>query len=117
MDAVNFQSLNMVRDELVATIEEAARNLEMFVTAQQDGESLQACMDGIRQIVGILRLIQFRGACILAEELLATATDITPGDAGPKSDQRLEVVSNTFFVPRYLPPPRILYIYIYISYE
>lgn len=103
MDAVNFQSLNMVRDELVATIEEAARNLEMFVTAQQDGESLQACMDGIRQIVGILRLIQFRGACILAEELLATATDITPGDAGPKSDQRLEVVSNTFFVlTRYL---------------
>ncbi|MDO6421180.1 CDP-diacylglycerol--glycerol-3-phosphate 3-phosphatidyltransferase [Saccharophagus degradans] len=103
MDAVNFQSLNMVRDELVATIEEAARNLEMFVTAQQDGESLQACMDGIRQIVGILRLIQFRGACILAEELLATATDITPGDEGPKSDQRLEVVSNTFFVlTRYL---------------
>lgn len=103
MDAVNFQSLNMVRDELVATIEEAARNLEMFVTEQQNGESLQACMDGIRQIVGILRLIQFRGACILAEELLATATDITPGDVGPKSDQRLEVVSNTFFVlTRYL---------------
>lgn len=103
MDAVNFQSLNMVRDELVATIEEAARNLEMFVTSQHDGESLQACMDGIRQIVGILRLIQFRGACILSEELLATATDITPGDVGPKSDQRLEVVSNTFFVlTRYL---------------
>lgn len=102
-DAVNFQSLNMVRDELVATIEEAARNLEMFVTTQHNGESLQACMDGIRQIVGILRLIQFRGACILSEELLATATDITPGDVGPKSDQRLEVVSNTFFVlTRYL---------------
>lgn len=103
MDAVNFQSLNMVREELVATIEQSARHLENFVTAQDDGESLQACIDGIQQIVGILRLIQFRGACQLAEELLATANDIVPGGTGKQYERRLEVVSNVFFVmARYL---------------
>lgn len=103
MDAVNFQSLNMVRDELVATIDESARNLEMFVEQQEDSDALQTCVNGIRQIVGILRLIQFRGACLLAEELLATANEISPGNAGADYNNRLEVISSTFFVlTRYL---------------
>nr|WP_245792251.1 CDP-diacylglycerol--glycerol-3-phosphate 3-phosphatidyltransferase [Teredinibacter waterburyi] len=103
MDAVNFQSLNMVRDELVATIDESARNLEVFVSEQENAESLQTCIDGIRQIVGILRLIQFRGAGNLAEELLTAAMEISPGNSGKNYDKRLEVISNTFFVlTRYL---------------
>ena len=103
MDALNFQSLNMVRDELVATIEDSARNLEIFVNAQDQGESLQTCINGIKQIMGILRLIQFRGASLLAEELLATAMDIAPGNSGPRFEKRLELVSGAFFVlTRYL---------------
>ncbi|WP_019601815.1 hypothetical protein [Teredinibacter turnerae] len=103
LDAVNFQSLNMVRDELVATIEDSARNLEIFVNDGEDSDSLQNCINGIRQIVGILRLIQFRGACTLAEELLLTATDISPGNSGPAFEKTIEVISNTFFVlTRYL---------------
>lgn len=103
MDAVNFQSLGMVRDELVATIEEAARNLEKFVTSQDDGAALQACIDNIVQIVGILKLIQFRGAEMLSQELLANANEISPGNSGALFERRLEVVSNSFFVlTRYL---------------
>ncbi|WP_246434695.1 CDP-diacylglycerol--glycerol-3-phosphate 3-phosphatidyltransferase [Teredinibacter haidensis] len=102
-DSVKFQSLNMVRDELVATIDESARNLEQFVTQQEDSDALQSCINGIRQIVGILRLIQFGGASLLAEELLITATDISPGNSGSHFDKQLEVISNTFFVlTRYL---------------
>ncbi|SMF38847.1 hypothetical protein SAMN02745866_02479 [Alteromonadaceae bacterium Bs31] len=102
-DAVNFQSLNMVRDELVATIDASAQNLETFVSNEQDSDVLQSCINGIRQIVGILRLIQFRGACLLAEELLVTANDISPGSEGPAFNRRMEVISNTFFVlTRYL---------------
>ncbi len=103
MDPVNFQSLNMVRDELVATIEDSARSLEHFVTAQDDSKNLQACIEGITQIHGILRLIQLQGAELLSKELLATATEISPGNSGPKFERRLEVVSSTFFVlTRYL---------------
>ncbi len=103
MDTVNFQSLNLVRDELVATIEEAARHLEKFVSAQDDGEALQACIDCVAQIVGTLQVIEFRGAELLARELLATANEISPGNSGPKFERCLEVVSSTFFVlARYL---------------
>ncbi len=102
-DAVNFQSLNLVRDELVATIEEAARNLEKFVNSQEDGEALQASVECMGQITGTLRLIEFRGAELLAQELLATANEISPGNNGSKFERCLEVVSSTFFVlTRYL---------------
>ncbi len=98
LDAVNFQTLNLVRDELVATIEEAARHLEKFVTVQDDSESLQASVECISQIAGTLKLIEFRGAELLAQELLATATEISPGNSGSKYERCLEVVSSTFFV-------------------
>lgn len=103
MDAVNFQSLAMVRTELVATIDESARNLEAFAEDQDDSDALQSCINGVRQIVGILQLIQFKGACLLAEELFVTANDISPGSSGPRYEKRMEVISSTFFVlTRYL---------------
>ena len=102
-DLINFQSLSMVREELVATIDESARALEAFVGLQDDGEQLQACIDGIKQIVGILKLIQFRGALMLSEELYNVATEISPGNSGRLFEKRLEIISNTFFVlTRYL---------------
>jgi hypothetical protein len=102
-DSINFQSLNVVRDELLATIEKAATDLEIFVSAQDDGKSLQSCIDGIRQIVGILHLLEFRGAALLAEELLANANEITVGETGPGFEKRLEHISSAFFtLSRYL---------------
>lgn len=93
----------MVRDELVATIERAANDLELFVSAQDDGTSLQASIEGIRQIVGILNLIEFPGAAMLADELLITANDITVGETTTGSEKRLEIISNSFFaLSRYL---------------
>lgn len=102
-DTVNFQSLNLVRDELVATIEDAAKNLEKFVSENNDASALQTCTESIVQITGTLKLIEFRGAEMLAHELLQTANEIKPGNDGPKFDRMLEVVSSTFFVlTRYL---------------
>ncbi|PCK03494.1 MAG: CDP-diacylglycerol--glycerol-3-phosphate 3-phosphatidyltransferase [Alteromonadaceae bacterium] len=103
MEAVNFQSLNMVRDELVATIEQAAQNLEKFVILQDDSHSLQACVEGVAQIAGTLRLIQFSGAEQLAQEIFANAQEISPGNSGRLFEKRLEVISNSFFIlTRYL---------------
>lgn len=101
-DAVNFHSLNLVRDELVATIEEAAQKLERFVS-NEDGDALQTTIDCVGQIGGILSLIEFRGAELLAKELLASTNELASARSGPKYDRTLEVVSSTFFVlSRYL---------------
>lgn len=93
----------MVRDELLSTIEQAARDLEVYVSSYQEINNLQACINGIRQILGILRLLEFKGASILTEELLETANMIEPGNSEPVVEKNIELVSNTFFVlTRYL---------------
>ena len=102
-DTASFQSLNVIRDELVAPIEQAARDLEVFVTEGRDVGSLHACIAGIKQILGILRLLEFKGASLLAEELLTLAERIQPSATGDSFEKQLELVSNTFFVlSRYL---------------
>ncbi len=101
-DSASFHSLNVIRDELVATIEQAARDLEAFV-AEGDGKSFQSCVAGIKQINGILRLLEFKGASMLAEELLATAASLQSAERGPLFEKQLELISGTFFVlSRYL---------------
>lgn len=102
-DSASFHSLNVIRDELVATIEQAARDLEVFVSEGGDPKSFQSCLAGIKQIIGIFRLLEFKGASMLAEELLATASTIQAGSSGPVFEKHLELVSGTFFVlSRYL---------------
>lgn len=103
-DSINIQSLGVVRNELVSTIDSAASDLERFFTSEQeDGGALQSCIDSVRQIVGTLTLIQFPEATLLAEELLANANEISPGNQGKRFESHMEVVSNTFFIlTRYL---------------
>ncbi|MEY4589126.1 MAG: hypothetical protein RL497_1202 [Pseudomonadota bacterium] len=92
----------MVRNELVATIEQAARDLELFFAGTEEGDPLKSSIDAVKQIIGILKLLQFRGASLLAEELYLALNEITQGTS-PQSDKRLEHVSNSFFVmTRYL---------------
>ncbi len=99
---VNISSLNMVSDELVATIEQSAAKLEQFVSDTSNQELLLACVGGIEQISGTLRLIQLYGADLLADEILAAAKSITTGD-GPVSEEMLSVLTGSFFIlPRYL---------------
>lgn len=101
-DNVNITSLNLVNDELVATIEHAATKLEQFVANTNDGELLQASIESIEQIRGTLRLIQLYGADMLADEILSLAQTITLGEE-QGLDQILSVLTSSFFIlPRYL---------------
>lgn len=102
-DSVNLQSLSIVRDELVVTIEDAARSLEDFVVNNHEEKSLQACIDCIKQIRGSLSLLQLSGAKVLADELYESANNVTPADTSSLAQQHLDVISSTFFVlSRYL---------------
>lgn len=101
-ETLNLASLKMVQDELVATIEQSAIRLEQFAQDRNNGELLQNCIDGIKQIRGILSLIQLRGVDLLAEELVNHITDITLGE-DPSTDAKLELLTSCFFIlPRYL---------------
>ena len=95
-------SLNLVSDELVATIEQSASKLEQFVVNRNDKTLLQDCIDGVQQINGTLRLIQLHGAEYLTEAIQAIAEAIKSEDV-EKQDEGLSLVTSAFFVlPRYL---------------
>lgn len=99
---VNLNSLKMVQDQLVATIEEAAVNLEQFAADRNNGELLQKCIDGIKQISGTLNLLQLRGVDVLAQELVEQITDIPLGEE-QDIDRQLDLLTSAFFIlPRYL---------------
>ena len=97
-DSVNVQSLSMVREELLATIEQAGHDLESYASDKDDGKPLGACTAGIKQILGIFRLLELKGASLLAEELYLTTTTIKPGDAATVSAKKLEQISSAFVV-------------------
>lgn len=101
-ETLNLSSLKMVQDELVATIEQSAIRLEQFTHDRANGELLQDCIDGVKQIRGTLSLIQLKGVDLLAEELVEHITDITLNEE-PKNDRKLELLTSAFFIlPRYL---------------
>ena len=74
-EAFNIASLKMVHDELLATIEQSALRLEQFASDRTNGELLQNCIEGVRQIRGTLSLIQLKGVDLLADELLEHIND------------------------------------------
>jgi hypothetical protein len=101
-EPLNLSSLKMVQDELVSTIEQSAIRLEQFSQDRNNGELLQECIEGIRQIRGTISLIQLKGLDLLADELLAHITDITLGE-DEKTNKKLEILTASFFIlPRYL---------------
>ncbi|WP_027331039.1 hypothetical protein [Marinimicrobium agarilyticum] len=99
---VNLNSLKLVQDQLVATIEHAATQLEQFAADRNNGELLQNCINSIKQISGTLNLLQLRGVDMLAQELVEQITDIPLGEE-QDTNRKLDVLTSAFFIlPRYL---------------
>ena len=92
-------SLNLVRDELFATMAEAEQYLEQFIAERQNGGLLQQAVGSLQQVRGTLKLIELAGAELLAQEILRLGMDI-PVDAGPERDAQLTALSGALHVLR-----------------
>ncbi|VEE15590.1 hypothetical protein [Ectopseudomonas mendocina] len=92
-------SLNLVRDELFVTMEEAEQSLEHFIAERHNGSLLQQAVESLHQVRGTLNLIELAGAELLAQEVLDQATDI-PAGAGEERDVQLAALSNALHVLR-----------------
>jgi len=95
--AINLTSLNVIQDELMVTIDNAATHLETFISERENHKSLRSCIAALQQIRGSLDLIQLHGACELAGEILTTAADINPEES-EKLDDKLSALTKGFFV-------------------
>ena len=94
---INLTSLNVVRDELVITIEQAATELEGFISDRTNDKLLESCIQSLKQIRGSLELIELHGACELAGELLYTANQINESESHLE-DAKLSALTKGFFV-------------------
>ncbi|MDE1461076.1 hypothetical protein [Spartinivicinus poritis] len=95
-------SLNLVREELEATIQNAESSLESFIEDRENSGHIQSCVDYLQQIRGTLSLIEMSGAELLAQEMVNLATDI-PAGASQEKDETLSALGNALFVlNRYL---------------
>lgn len=92
-------SLNLVRDELFVTMEEAEQSLEQFIAERHNGSLLQQAVESLQQVRGTLNLVELAGAELLAQEVLDQATDI-PAGAGEERDVQLAALSNALHVLR-----------------
>lgn len=97
MTGVN--SLNLVRDELFATMDEAEHSLEHFIVDRQNGSLLQQAIENLQQVRGTLNLIELTGAELLAQEILHVAMDIPTG-VGPERDGQLSALGSALHVLR-----------------
>ena len=102
IDCVNIASLNLVHDELLVAIEQSAIKLEKFSADLDNQALLQECIDGIKQVGGTLKLVQLVGADLLAHELLALISEITPGQSESIGQQLKSLTDAYFLLPRYI---------------
>ena len=96
-EAINLNSLSVIREQLMATIEQASVQLEGFVGDQTNINMLQSCVDLLEQIRGSLDVVQLYGASELASEILDSANGMISGDL-PPSEEGLSSLTRSFFV-------------------
>ncbi|SDK26107.1 hypothetical protein [Microbulbifer yueqingensis] len=99
---INITSVNLVKDELVAAVDSAAALLDQFAAEEGNRESLGSCIAGLRQVCGVLQMVQLKSGELLAQEMLRALTDMETGKTQP-SGEVMEALSTSFYViTRYL---------------
>lgn len=76
-------SLNLVKEELDATLKQAESGLEAFVDDTGNGAALESCIEAFHQVWGVLRILELPGSADLAHELEQVSLNIRErGTAG-----------------------------------
>ena len=117
---INLTSVSLVKEELVSSIEAATGYLDQFAVDHANKAALEQCIQGLRQVTGVLQMVQLAAAELLAQEMLTAMTDILQ-DRQPAPEELLEAIGTAFYVlTRYLdfvqnratPRPELLIPYI-----
>ncbi|MEH6566505.1 MAG: ferrous iron transporter B [Halopseudomonas sp.] len=99
-------SLDLIRDELFASMGEVEEQLQRFLDDRQNGNLLQQSIEGLQQLRGTLALIELKGAAELLDEMVALATDIPTHDGDERNEQLSALCDALFLLERYLDQAR-----------
>ncbi|WP_160153894.1 hypothetical protein [Microbulbifer sp. ALW1] len=99
---INLTSVSLVKEELVASIEGATGYLDQFAADHGNKQALEQCIQRLRQVAGVLQMVQLTAAELLAQEMLTAMGDLLQ-DRQQSPDELLEGVGTAFYVlTRYL---------------
>ncbi|MFD1217877.1 MULTISPECIES: hypothetical protein [Microbulbifer] len=99
---INLTSISLVKEELVASIEAATGYLDQFAVDPGNKQALEQCLQGVRQVNGVLQMVQLSAAELLVQEMLTAMSDLLQ-DRQPEPRELLEALGTAFYVlTRYL---------------
>ncbi|EAR21382.1 Hpt domain-containing protein [Nitrococcus mobilis] len=87
----DYSALGWVKNELDATLRQAAEALESCAENSTDRAELQRCITSLHQVRGILQILELHGAAALAEEMeqLGQALLVDPSMGGELAQETL----------------------------
>lgn len=94
---VKLSSLNIVKDEFMATIQTATNQLEQFIGGRERADLLGSCLELLQQIRGVMQIVQLEGGDLLAESMI-NALKTVPVGADASHDVTLGALSTAAFV-------------------
>lgn len=98
----DYVALEWVKGELDETLQQAQQSLEAYVDNPQDAVRLNFCLNYLHQVHGTLKIVEFYGAALLAEEMEDLAEAIRDKEVGNESEA-LEVLMRAIIqLPSYL---------------
>ena len=94
---INLTSVSLVKEELVASIEGATGYLDQYAADHANKAALEKCIQGLRQVTGVLQMVQLSAAELLAQEMLVAMGDLLQ-DRQQSPEELLEGVGTAFYV-------------------
>ncbi|WP_339670139.1 Hpt domain-containing protein [Dasania marina] len=73
----DYVALDWVAGEIEETLKQAAQALDAYIANRDDATKLRFCLTHIHQVLGTLRMVEFFGAALLAEEMEYVADAIS----------------------------------------
>lgn len=95
--AVNLTSLNIVKNEFLATIQLATNQLEQYISARDRQDLVASALESFQQVDGVFRIVQLQGADLLTAEIIDVLKNLPP-NADASYDAALSAVSTASFV-------------------
>ena len=97
MRDINLTSINVVKNELVVAVDAAAAHLDHFAADNSNKQALEQCLAAVRQVSGVLQMVQLHAGELLAQELLAALADLQEGRQEPAGEV-MEGLGTGFYV-------------------
>lgn len=102
MREINITSVNLVRDELVVAVDGAAGHLDQFAADNGNKHALELCLAALRQVSGVLQMVQLHAGELLSQEMLSSLADLQEGRQEATTDLMEGLGTGCYVLTRYL---------------